>query len=279
MDEIKGKYKLEINEDLYKKGKLYAKRMKSGLVYGPITSRRSGLSLGINPVKGGFLCNFDCVYCQYGKESNQNGKFSNPQEIKKALEKRLKEVLKNNEKIDSLTICGPTEPLLNPKIKEITQIVIDLRNKYLPNVEIDLFTNASMPIILPKINRVFLKFDACFDNIEKPKNKISKLDVMKNIIYTKVKPKIIQSMWLKGELGNYSEDCINKYILDIKKMNKESPIDILQIYSMLYIPFTDKITPCNKKELIEVAKKITKETGVKTKVFYEPPKIDKKIRF
>jgi len=279
MNKIKEKSETEINEELYKKGKLYAKRMKSGLVYGPITSRRSGISLGINPVKGGFLCNFDCVYCQYGKEQNQKGKFSKPDEIKKALEKRLKQVIKNKEKIDSLTICGPTEPLLNPKIKEIVQIVIGLRNKYLPQVEIDLFTNASKPINIPKIDKLFLKYDGCFETVEKPKDKTTKSDVIRNIIHSNLKPKIIQSMWLKGEQGNYSEECIKEYILDIKKINQKSSIDIIQVYSMLYIPFNDKITTCDEKELNKLAIRITKETNVKTKVFYKPPKINKKIRF
>lgn len=279
MNKIKGKSETEINEELYKKGKLYAKRIKSGLVYGPITSRRSGISLGINPVNGGFLCNFDCVYCQYGKEQNQKGKFSKPDEIKRALEKRLKKVIEDKEKIDSLTICGPIEPLLNPKIKEIVQIVIELRNKYLPEAEIDLFTNASRPINIPKIDKVFLKYDACFEAVEKPKDKTTKSNVIKNIIQSNLKPKIIQSMWFKGEQGNYSEHCIKEYIRDIIKINKKSPIEILQIYSMLYIPFTDKIIPCNEEELNKLAKKITKETKVKTKVFCKPPKINKKIRF
>jgi len=276
---VKEKNETEINEEFYKKGKLYAKVMKSGLVYGPITSRRSGISLGINPVSGGFLCNFDCVYCQYGKKQNPIGKFSKPDEIKKALEKRLKKVIENQEKIDSLTICGPTEPLLNPKIKEIIQIVIELRNKYLPGVEIDLFTNASKPINIPKIDKVFLKYDACFEAVEKPKDKTTKSNVIKNIIQSNLKPKIIQSMWFKGEQGNYSEPCIGEYILDIKKINKENPIGVIQIYSMLYIPFTDKIIPCNEKELNKLAERITKETNVKTKVFCKPPKINKKIRF
>lgn len=279
MSKIKEKNETEINEEFFEKGRLYAKRMKSGLVYGPITSRRSGISLGINPVKGGFLCNFDCIYCQYGKGQNQKGKFSKPDEIKKALEKRLKNIVKKKEKIDSLTICGPTEPLLNPRIKEIVQIVIDLRNKYLPNVEIDLFTNASRPIIIPKINKVILKYDACFSKTEKPKDKTIKSDVIKNIIRADLKPKIIQSMWFKGEFGNYSEYCFKKYILDIKNISKKCSVELLQIYTMLYIPFSDKIFPCNKKELNKIAKRITKETNIKTKVFCEPPKINKKIRF
>ncbi len=270
--------KPEINEEFYERRKLYAKRMKSGLIYGPITSRRSGVSLGINPVKGGFLCNFDCVYCQYGNESNQKGKFSKPDEIKKALEETLRKLIKSKEKIDSLTICGPTEPLLNPKIKEITQVVIDLRNKYLPDVEIDLFTNASMPIIIPKIDKVFLKYDAYFNETERPKNKMTKSDVIQNIIRANA-PRIIQSMWFKGKLGNCYNNCVKEYILDIKNISKKCPIELLQIYTILYIPSTDKIVPCSEKELNGLAKKITRETSVKTKVFYKPPKIKGRIKF
>ncbi len=269
----------EVSEELYEKGMLYAKRMKSGLIYGPITSRRSKISLGINPVRGGFLCNFDCIYCQYGKEADQKGIFSTPPEIKKTLEEGLKKIIKNKEKINSLSICGPTEPFLNPKIKEIIKIVIELRNKYLPKIKIDLFTNASRPIDIPKIDKVFLKFDADFDRIEKPKDKTTKSKVMQNIINANLSPKIIQSMWFKGELGNLFKKSINEYINDIKKINQKSFISLIQIYTILYLPLINKIIPCDEKELKELADKITKETNVMTKVFYKPPKIDKKIRF
>ena len=269
----------EVNEELYEKGRLYAKRMKSGLVYGPITSRRSKISLGINPVKGGFLCNFDCIYCQYGKEANQRGKFSTPPEIKKALEKRIKKIIKNREKINSLTICGPTEPLLNPKIKEIIDIVIKLRNKYLPRTEIDLFTNASRQIDFSGIDRVFLKFDADFSRVEKPKDKTTKTKVIQNIVNANSNPKIIQSMWFKGKSGNLHEKSIDGYIRNIKRINESSPINLIQIYTVLYLPMTKGIAPCNEKELKKLSDRIVRETNVRTQVFYRPPKIDKKIVF
>ena len=154
-----------------------------------------------------------------------------------------------------------------------------LRSTYLPDTEIDLFTNASLPINIPKIDKVFLKFDAGFNEIEKPKDKTTKSDIIQNIINANLNPKIIQSMWLKGESGNYTEDKIKEYISDIKKISKVTSIDLLQIYTMLYIPFTNKIIPCKEKELIKLSNRISKETNVKTKVFHKPPEIKKKIRF
>ena len=92
----------------------YYKQLKREAVYGPINSRRLGLSLGINPIQGGFGCNWSCVYCQYGfddlVEAMKKGKrlkFTRLSEIESALKERLE----SNEHYDSITICGPTEPI------------------------------------------------------------------------------------------------------------------------------------------------------------------------
>jgi len=269
----------EISEDFFEKGKLYAKRMKSWVVYGPIMSRRAGISLWINPVKNWFLCNFDCVYCQYWRVSNQKGIFAEPNEVKTMLEARLIEIVNSKIKINSLSICGPTEPLLNPKISEIVSVVITLRNKYVPKIDIDLFTNASIPIKIPAVDKVFLKFDANFKKTNQSKVNIWKEYIIQNIINFDVTPRIIQSMWFKWESGNFSELYIEEYIQDIKTINQKVKIDLLQFYTLLYIPSVDNIFPCDKNELTNLAKRIKDETSIESKVFYDPVEIDGKIRF
>lgn len=181
-----------------------------------------------------------------------------------------------------MTICGPTEPLLNPEIKSIIKVVTKLRNIYLPKTEIDLFTNASRPIDVPPVDKIFLKFDAGFNKLEKPKDKTTKSDVIQNIIQAKIKPKIIQSMWCDGTVGNYSEKYIQEYIKNLNIIHQRSPIDLLQVYTILYIPFKhfiNQMIPCSKEKLNKLARKIANETKISTKVFFKPPQINKKIIF
>ena len=270
----------EIREALYKKGRLYAKRIKTGIIYGPITSRRSGISLGISPVKGGFLCNFACIYCQYGAQIKERGVFAKPFEVKRELEKRLKEMKKKKEIIDSLTICGPTEPTMNPEIRKIMDIVLQLRKKYSPKARTDFFTNASKIVDFSGIDEVYLKLDAGFKRIEKPKGKTTKEEIIENIIKANSKPKVIQSIWFKGRDGNFTEKDISEYIKDIKRIAEKTKIDLIQFYTLLYIPPKEKnIFPCNDKEMINLGKTIGKKTGVKIKVYLRPTRTGKKFRF
>ena len=75
------------------------KRLMSTVIYpspifGPIHSRRLGISLGINLLPGdGKFCTFDCIYCEcgYNKDHHPHLKLPTRQEVRAALEARLKD--------------------------------------------------------------------------------------------------------------------------------------------------------------------------------------------
>jgi wyosine [tRNA(Phe)-imidazoG37] synthetase (radical SAM superfamily) len=79
-------------------------------VYGPVPSRRLGLSLGISPVIKK-TCNYSCIYCQLGRTdhmTNTRQMFFTVEEIIKEFD----EVLKRDVKFDVVTIVGEGEPTL-----------------------------------------------------------------------------------------------------------------------------------------------------------------------
>ena len=69
-------------------------------VFGPIHSRRLGVSLGINllPADGKF-CTFDCIYCEcgYNKDHRPHQKLPTREEVRETLENRLKDMQINGQ--------------------------------------------------------------------------------------------------------------------------------------------------------------------------------------
>ena len=93
-------------------------------VFGPIHSRRLGISLGINLLpKGGKVCSFDCIYCECGLNSERRTKNPLPtaDEVVDGLESKLQELKAEGIVPDVLTFAGNGEPNSEdvPHLKQI----------------------------------------------------------------------------------------------------------------------------------------------------------------
>ena len=78
-------------------------------IFGPVNSRRLGVSLGINLMPSdGKVCSFDCVYCECGFNADFRPKKKRPtrKEVREGLEKVLKERHDNNQPLDDITFAG-----------------------------------------------------------------------------------------------------------------------------------------------------------------------------
>ncbi len=90
-------------------------------LFGPVPSRRLGLSLGINIIPHK-VCNFNCVYCEVGRTTsliNDRRSFYNPEDI----EKDFKENYEKMGKFDFITFSGSGEPTLNKDIGRFIRYV------------------------------------------------------------------------------------------------------------------------------------------------------------
>lgn len=230
------------------------------VVFGPIKSRRLGVSLGINllPVDGK-LCNFNCIYCECGW--NEDGKVKSPrfnsrEEVKKALEEKLKMMTESGEYPDSITFSGNGEPTMHPHFAEIMDDVIELRDKYTPKAIVSVLSNATMVHkekvfnALKKANRAILKLDSGIDEtaqiIDCPqgaysvKKAIEKLKAFNGDM-------ILQTMFLRGiyngvEIDNTTETELKAWLNAVQQINPKE----ITIYSI------DRETPA--KELQKVSK-------------------------
>ena len=181
-------------------------------IFGPVHSRRLGVSLGINLLPAdGKVCTFDCIYCECGFNADHRPKLKMPtrQEVAEALEARLKDMQQNGPHPDVLTFAGNGEPTANPHFPEIIDDTIRLRDQYFPDAKISVLSNATL-IHRPKIHAALMKVD----------NNIQKLDTIDPSYINKVdRPEgewyqvnqvieglkrfnghvIIQTMFLKGK--------------------------------------------------------------------------------
>lgn len=112
------------------------------IVYGPIRSRRLGVSLGINlmPIAAK-LCTFDCVYCECGwNQSVLHPSLPTRKEVRAALESQLSAAI---EPIDVITFSGNGEPTLHPDFLGIIQDTCALRDQYCPKAKVSVLSNST----------------------------------------------------------------------------------------------------------------------------------------
>ena len=149
------------------------------IVYGPIRSRRLGVSLGVNLMPtDAKLCSFDCVYCECG----WNQPVSHPllptrEQVRQALYTQLSTL---NTQLDVITFSGNGEPTMHPDFFGIIQDTCALRDQYCPNAKVSVLSNSTQlgrPEVVEALklcdNRI-LKLDSAIDAtmrlIDKPVN-------------------------------------------------------------------------------------------------------------
>lgn len=137
-------------------------------IYGPVHSRRLGLSLGINLMPSdGKICTFDCLYCECGfnKDHRTHTPYPTREAVYSALEKQLIQMHNDGTHPDVLTFAGNGEPTANPHFAEIIDDTIALRNRWCPKAKISVLSNStfsgkdSVRNALLKVDNNILKLD------------------------------------------------------------------------------------------------------------------------
>jgi len=187
-------------------------------IFGPVHSRRLGLSLGINLLPAdGKVCSFDCIYCECGFNEDHRPALPLPtrEAVAKALEERLIQMRAEGRMPDVLTFAGNGEPTCHPHFAEIISDTIRLRNQYCPEAKVSVLSNATM------IHR-----QTVHDALMQVDNNILKLDTIDPLYINKVDHPngtydvdaiidrmkafnghlIIQTMFMRGDCNGESVD-------------------------------------------------------------------------
>ncbi len=187
------------------------------LIFGPVRSRRLGLSLGINllPVDCK-LCSFNCIYCECGWTlGGQKPRFNDKKAVLAMLEVVLSEMVEAGTPPDVLTFAGNGEPTMHPDFEEIVDGVIALRDRLAPSAKVSVLTNATMlhresvRRALRRVDNPILKLDSAFDAtaqlIDKPLGHYSIEKVVEQMKLFEGEC-IVQTMFLRGEFEGQRVD-------------------------------------------------------------------------
>lgn len=115
-------------------------------IFGPIHSRRLGISLGINLLPAdGKVCSFDCIYCECGFNKDHRPTLPLPEreEVARKLESKLQEMQAEGQLPDVLTFAGNGEPTCHPHFAEIIDDTIRLRDQYCPKAKVCVLSNST----------------------------------------------------------------------------------------------------------------------------------------
>ena len=195
-------------------------------IFGPVHSRRLGVSLGINLMPSdGKLCTFDCVYCECGFNGSHHPHHKRPtqQEVAKALEEKLQQMQAEGVLPDVLTVAGNGEPTCHPNFAGIIDDTIRLRDLYCPKAKVSVLSNttfAHRPDVFNALLRVdnnILKLDTIdpeyISVVDRPVGHYDVNEIIETLKAFKGKV-IIQTMFMKGFTHGVNVDNTgDKYVL------------------------------------------------------------------
>ncbi len=245
-------------------------------IFGPVHSRRLGVSLGINLLPdNGKICSFDCVYCECGLNADGMNDRVVPSREKVAhdLEQFISEyTAASKPQIDSITFAGNGEPTLHKQFAEIIDDTIEIRNRLAPYAKISVLSNAwqienkKVFDALFKVDNNILKLDSAIPEsimaINRPVN--PKVDIERLIDdLSKFKHNcIIQTLFLRGETcDNTTETEISAWL---KALQRIEPREV-QIYSLNRKAPYESLQHVSKEELDAIAARV-QQLGFKTHV-------------
>lgn len=107
-------------------------------LFGPVPSRRLGMSLGIDLVPSK-VCSLNCVYCEVGRTTlltSKRAEYVPFDEVKE----ELMNFFKNKPNPDYITFSGSGEPTLNSKIGDVLKFVKDIK----PDIPVAVLTNGTL---------------------------------------------------------------------------------------------------------------------------------------
>lgn len=180
------------------------------IIFGPIRSRRLGLSLGVNLLPlDSKLCSFDCIYCECGWTlGGMKPRFNKREDVARLLREKLTEMVAEGTPPDVITFAGNGEPTMHPEFEAIIDDTIKARDEISPRSKISVLSNATMigresvRRALLRVDNNILKLDSAFDAtvrlIDNPLGTYSVAETVENMKKFDGRL-IVQTMFLRGE--------------------------------------------------------------------------------
>ena len=231
------------------------------IIFGPVHSRRLGLSLGVNLLPlSSKLCSFDCIYCECGWNAEHPGG------------RRFTRGLPGPPQLPPprgrwgapppppafTTAAATGHPTMHPDFEAVIGDTIALRDALCPAAKVSVLSNAtqihrdSVRRALLRVDNNILKLDSAFDaTVRRMNNPQSASYTVRGIVEAMKRfdgRMILQTMFLRGECGgqpvdNTTEEEVSAWLRLVAEIRPQQ----VMVYSL------DRDTPCPTLE------KVTKE--------------------
>ena len=241
----------------------------NNIIFGPIRSRRLGLSLGVNllPVESK-LCSFDCIYCECGWNADHVGqrRFNSRVDVRTMLREVLERMVGEGTPPDVITFAGNGEPTMHPDFEPIIDDTLALRDELCPTAKVSVLSNATqihredVRRALRRVDNNILKLDSAFDAtvqlVNKPQGAYT-VERTVELMQLFDGEMILQTMFLRGEyegkaIDNTREEEVEAWLRLVERI---APRQVM-VYSL------DRDTPCktlekvSREELLKIAERV-----------------------
>ena len=212
-------------------------------IFGPVHSRRLGISLGINLLPAdGKVCSFDCIYCECGFNEDHRPTLPMPtrEEVAAKLEEKLQQMSAEGQLPDVLTFAGNGEPTCHPHFAKIIDDTIRLRDQYCPQAKVSVLSNSTMihrqqvHDALMRVDNNILKLDTVdpeyINMVDQPTGAYDVREVIERMKAFQGHV-IIQTMFMRGEketenrnwksVDNTGEKYVGPWLDAVREINPQ----------------------------------------------------------
>lgn len=248
-------------------------------IFGPIHSRRLGVSLGVNLMPDdGKVCSFDCLYCEAGYNAQGTGTTGLPakEAVAQALCAKLADMKSKNEPLDVITFSGNGEPTLHHEFPEIIDEVLRLRDKYYPQAKVSVLSNSTrifnpgVAAALKRVDNNILKLDSAVEStmrlIDRPTSKDFTVERVVEALCRFKGQCIIQTMFLRGEHDGVKVDNTTDAEVDalLRAYGRIQPREVM-VYSLDRSTPEENLVKVERPELEKIARRI-EALGIKVQI-------------
>lgn len=241
------------------------------LVYGPVTSRRYGKTLGINLLPQKKFCSFNCVYCQLGWNDKTyvptTSDFPSQEAICGAFQSWFQASEKRSSGIEAIVLSGNGEPTSHPHFAELIDRLIRLRNNLKKQIPIVCLTNGAGLLddkifqALTKIDECCVKLDARYLHTNLPDKNIDQSKVLERM--SLLKNLVIQSCFFDGVHSNTGDESVQNWLLCFKNLHPKR----VDLYTVSRQTAAENLVPTDENTLHQISKKLHKNDIQSIRIF------------
>ncbi|MBN1913959.1 MAG: radical SAM protein [Candidatus Omnitrophica bacterium] len=225
-------------------------------IYGPVNSRRLGLSLGVSltPHK---TCSFNCVYCQLGLTHDptaERREYLPVEEIFDELQSWLSDYPRQAEELSYITLCGAGEPVLNSGISRLIQKI-----KKTSRIPLAVITNASL-LNAPFLREEILGADLIvptlcaatekvFQRINRPNQAVSLINIIDSLV--ELRQEFSGKIWIEVMLVKGFNDDLRQIKKLKEAIDKISP-DRIHLNSPVRATAEPEVKPVSSAKLKKI---------------------------